>query len=352
MSGELARAVPALSLGALPVLVLLSFLILLDSYKLLRPRSALYLVSAGALAAAASLVVNLSLVRAAGIHPYVVAKYVAPLFEEALKGAYVVYLLRTKRIAFLVEAAIAGFAVGAGFAAVENVAEFVILPEQTMPLWLIRGCGTAVMHGTVTAIMAVSTQQIRERHEVAVLAAFLPGWLAAAALHSVFNHFFLSPGLTAVLLLAALPLLFLLIFHWGEKGTRTWLGTGFDTDSELLELIGSGAVSDSRVGRYLAALKTRFPATVVADMLCLLRLRVELSIHAKGLLLMRQSGFAVPPDPRIGERFAELGYLERSIGPTGVLALAPVLNMSDRELWQLHMLRGSGRGGTTLGRGR
>ena len=334
-----ARPELAVALGSLPVLVLAGFLLVLDSYKLVRPRAAAALVIGGSLTAIVSLAVNLTLVRGIGLDVAAVARGVAPPMEEALKGAILVYLLKTQRVAFLVDAAIAGFCVGAGFAAVENGIQFLILPRQTLALWLIRGCGTAVMHGTVTAIMAVSTQHLRERYRAPVLVAFFPGWALAASLHSLFNHFFISPDLSAILLLVLLPLLFLLVFSLGERGTQAWLGTGFDTDAELLGLIGSGTVSESRAGRYLAALKARFPPTVVADMLCLLRLRVELSIRAKGILLMRQSGFEAPPDPSIGERFTELAYLEKSIGPTGLLALAPVLNMSDRELWQLHMLR-------------
>lgn len=330
----------ALTLGSLPVLVLLAFFVLLDSYKLVRPRAAARLLIAGSLAAIASLAVNLYLVRGAGLSLALVQRYLAPVFEEAVKGAILIFLLRTRRIAFLIDAAIAGFAVGAGFAAVENVAEFVLLPRQTLLLWLVRGFGTAVMHGTVTAIMAVTAQHLRERRGAPVVVATLPGWVLAAILHSSFNHFFLSPDRSALLLLVALPVLFLLIFRLGESRTRDWLGTGFDTDAELLELIGSGTVSHSRVGGFLRALGERFPATVVADMLCLLRLRAELSIRAKGILLMRRNEFEVPPDPEIGERFAELAYLEKSIGATGLIALSPVLNMSDRELWQLNMLRG------------
>lgn len=340
-----APAYPALAvaLGSIPVLVLLAFLVLLDSYKLVRPRSAALLVLAGSLAACTSLAVNMSLVRGADLDPTLVRWYIAPPLEEALKGAFVLYLIRTKRVAFLVDAAIAGFAVGAGFAAVENVIQFVILPGQTLFLWIIRGLGTAVMHGTVTAILAVTAQALREQRRAPIPVAFLPGWVVATALHSLFNHFFLAPGLSAALLLAALPLLFLLIFRLGERGTRAWLGTGFDTDSELFELIRSGAVTGSRVGRYLETLKERFPPTVVADMLCLLRLRLELSIRAKGILLMRQSDFEVPPDPEVADRFTELAFLEKSIGRTGLLALSPVLNMSDRDLWQLHMLRRTAR---------
>ena len=49
------------------------------------------------------------------------ARYLAPLVEEALKALWIAVLLRRGRVGFLVDAAILGFAVGAGFALVENV---------------------------------------------------------------------------------------------------------------------------------------------------------------------------------------------------------------------------------------
>jgi hypothetical protein len=73
-------------------------------------------------------------------------------------------------------------------------------------------------------------------------------------------------------------------------------------------------------------------------MMCLLRLRGELAIRAKGILLMREAGFAAAPDPAVKVKFAELRYLEKSIGRTGLLALRPFLHTSTRDLWQLNML--------------
>ena len=70
----------------------------------------------------------------------------------------------------------------------------------------------------------------------------------------------------------------------------------------------------------------------------MLRVHLELSIKAKGLLIMREAGFSVPPGPEISEMFSELQYLEKSIGPTGKLALAPILHNSSRDLWQFHFL--------------
>jgi hypothetical protein len=77
---------------------------------------------------------------------------------------------------------------------------------------------------------------------------------------------------------------------------------------------------------------------VIVDMMCLLRLRAELAIRAKGILMMREAGFDPEPDPALKATFEELRYLEQSIGKTGLLALQPFLHTTTRDLWQLNML--------------
>jgi len=332
------RVVVSLALGLLPVFVFLLVLVLLDSYKLVPARRVVRQLAFGAIAAVASLLLDRLIQEVFELGPAVRARYFAPLVEEVLKGAAVVVLLVGRRFGFLVDAAIAGFAVGAGFAAAENLRYFAVLGDTSLVLWTIRGFGTAVMHGSVTAIMAVVAKQLADRRGGPGPAAILPGWLLAYALHSGFNHFFLSPNATTALLLILLPCFFALVLRVSEARTRDWLGTGFDTDQELLALINAGRASDSRVGHYLAELKERFAGTVVADMVCLLRLRLELSIRAKGILIMRKAGFKVGADREFNERLAELRFLERAIGPTALRALSPILNLSDRDLWQVELL--------------
>ena len=143
---------------------------------------------------------------------------------------------------------------------------------------------------------------------------FLPALALAVVVHSAFNHFFLSPVFSTMLIVVGLPPLLLLVFSRSEAGLRGWLDVGFDADTELLELLHSGELADSPVGRYLHALKERFRGEIVADLLCLLRLHTELALRAKGLLMMREAGFDAPADPEVGERFQELRHLERSVG--------------------------------------
>jgi hypothetical protein len=57
--------------------------------------------------------------------------------------------------------------------------------------------------------------------------------------------------------------------------------------------------------------------------------------------MMRENGFESPPaDEETRAKFAELRYLEKTIGATGLRALRPVLKLRQRELWQLYMLEG------------
>lgn len=332
------ESVVRLALALMPVLVFLLILILLDSYKLVTRRLVASTLIAGVVAAALSLFLNLLIGRGTGVETETLARYVAPVTEELLKGTFIVFLTWRSRIGFLVDGAILGFAVGAGFATFENIHYFVALDDPNMLLWLIRGFGTAIMHGSVTAIMAIVSRHLVDRHGSVGLEAFVPGWLIAVVIHSVFNHFLLLPHQSTALLLVVLPILFVAVFRFSESKTREWLGTGFDSDAELLELVNSGRVSTSRIGEYLETLKEHLEGPVLADMVCLLRLRLELSIKAKGILLMREAGFEPPPDPEVGEHFAELEYLEKSIGRTGLIALNPIFYLSDRDLWQYHML--------------
>jgi hypothetical protein len=206
-------------------------------------------------------------------------RYFAPLVEEALKALIIWVLMRNNRIGFVVDAAIFGFAVGAGFAIFENLYYLTILPDLKMGTWVVRGFGTAMMHGGATAIFAVIAHTMLEQYPTRGWIALLPGLSIAAITHSVFNHFFFTPIINTALVLGILPLLFTVVFDRSDKALSDWLGAGFDADTELLELINSGELSNSKVGLYLQSLREKFEGPVVADLLCYLRLHTELSIR-------------------------------------------------------------------------
>jgi len=332
------QALVPLLVGLAPVLGFLAALLLLESYKLVRLSTVIAVVAAGALVAVACYFANDRLMDWLGLDLATYSRYVAPFTEEFLKAAIVGVLVQTHRVGFLVDGAILGFAVGAGFAVVENVYYQHLVPDAGLGTWIVRGFGTAIMHGGATAIYTVSTLALIERARPRVLA-FVPGFALAVLLHSAFNHMFLSPKFSTLAVLLVIPPLILFVFHRSQAAVGKWLGQGFDSDAERLELIQSGRLSDSPIGRYLTRLRRRFEGPVVADLLCYLKLHTELAMRAKGLLLMRENGFDLPVDDATLAKFEELGYLERSIGRTWMLALRPLLPGSHQDLWQLNMLK-------------
>ena len=326
-----------LALALLPVCLFLLSLLYLDSYKLVRLPTIAQLVIIGCIVAALSLFLNWIL-ETHGVDRRLLLRFGAPAVEEILKALPLVFLIRTKRIGFLIDAAIFGFAIGTGFAVVENFYYLSTLTHASPALWIVRGFGTAIMHGGTSAILAMTTVALTERKQSDAPWLFVPGLLMAFAIHSLFNHFVVSPVTSAIVIVLLLPPMLVLVFSQSERYLQSWLGSGFDLDSELLRVIGSGEFGQSPAGEYLQSLRDHFDGAVLADMLCYLRMHSELSLRAKGVLMLHENGFPVKKDPDIAEKLAELGYLEKSIGKTGELALAPIMNRSSHDVWELHTL--------------
>jgi hypothetical protein len=267
------------------------------------------------------------------------SRFIAPIIEETAKASFIVYLVIRRRIGFPVDAAQLGFAVGTGFAVVENLEYLRALPEAGFVLWAVRGLGTAILHGATTAVFAMLSPTATGRQERRA-SMFLPGWIAAIVIHAAFNLLQISPVAKTGAILMVLPLIVLWVFQRSERSTREWIGAGLDLDLMLHETFASEALEFTRFGTYLKELRQRFPGDVVVDMLCLLRVEVELSIHAKGVLIARDAGVAMPVHPDAHSAVEEVRQLRAAIGRTGLLALAPVHVTTDRDDWHRYLLTG------------
>ncbi len=324
------------ALALLPVLMFLAALRLLDSYKLVSLQTVATALAAGALAAALCYGINTAVFRYVDENPILYIHFGAPVVEELAKGAFWVFLIATARVAFMVDSAICGFAIGAGFALVENVSYLEVLKGRGFGIWLMRGFGTAVMHGGVAAIGAFVSVYLAESRQWRGARQFAPGLVAAMILHSLFNQGVLSPAGSTAATIAGLTLIFTTVFYFSERSLHRWLGGKLDRDIEMIAMIASGEFKQTPQGAYLLSLNGAFPPEVRGDMLTLLHLTLELSARAKGNLMRREAGLEVPPDPDLDSRFKELRYLEKSIGPTGMLAVRPLLSQTRRDLWEMH----------------
>ena len=334
----------AVLVALLPVTVFLIVLILFDSFKLV-PRSMLAsALLSGAVAAGVAFVLHGWLFGLTGLSTWAFSRYVAPVTEETLKALCVLYPLRRHHFGFLVDAAIIGFAIGTGFALVENIDYLRTLRDEPIWLWVVRGFGTAILHATTTGIIATSAKALADRFPARGLLVIAPGWAVAILLHSLFNHALVSPVLAAATLVLVLPLVVLTVFQRSEQMTHEWVGDGLDLDVELLGLVRSSEFGHTRLGRYLRELRSRFPGPVVADMFCLMQIDLELAIRVKGLLMAREAGLDLPvDDAELRARLAERTYLQHAVGKTGLLALRPLHLSSGRDVWGEYLLERAGR---------
>jgi RsiW-degrading membrane proteinase PrsW (M82 family) len=324
-------------IGLLPVLIFLVALLYLDSYKMVELHLVIGVIVAAGLVAYIAMYMNGWVETGLNLERVTLQRYAAPPLEECLKGLIVIALIRFNRIGFLVDAAILGFAVGAGFAVVEN---YTYMQDNTANLgvWIVRGFGTAVMHGGVTALFAIISQRLTERSLKFNPVWFLPGFALAVVLHSIWNHFFFNPVLATMGTLLILPPMLFVVYRKSAQSMHDWLEADFDEDAELLEELTSGEFTESRIGKYLLELRGSYKGTVIADMLCYLRLYTELALRAKGMLMAREGGLDAPVGERTKEKFQELKYLEKSIGKTGCLAMRPYLHMTRKDLWQIYLV--------------
>ncbi len=327
----------------LPVILFLGGLRFLDSYKLVKPVMLGFGILSGSLAALLALFLNQNVGYLFLGGGWLLAVLFAPVIEELLKALYPYLLFRQKRIGFMVDGAIIGFAAGTGFAITENIYYLFALDESNLLVWIIRGLGTAVMHGGATAILMIVTTYWQERYGRETFTNLLPGLAAAVAIHALFNSMlqlnFLAPEYQMLAQLILLPLLISFIFNRSENSLRQWMDEGLEEHVELLNAIRKGQFSDTKAGHYVYALRERFPVETVVDMFCYIQIYMELAARAKALLMMREQGFVIDPAPDIESKFTEMNALGRNIGKIGNLAIAPLLRMSPRDLWQLYYLQ-------------
>lgn len=327
----MAQPVTAALLSLVPVVAFLVALYVLDTYRLQTLRRVIVAVGYGGAAALACYVVNTHGFAAWGAGYALLG---APILEELVKGAYVLLCVARSRVGFPVDAAVIGFSVGAGFALVENLVYLRQFADSASPLtWLVRGLGTAMMHGGATALVAIFAiaSWVRWRWLAAV-----PALAAGILVHVLYNSGSLPALQRTVVVLVTLPPVLMLVFRLSEGMLQRWMHAKMDDDLRTLDMIASGEFLASPAGVYLASLRDSLQPDIVADLFCILRLAAELSAQGKAELMRRELGFAPPgqPDPERQEMLAEIARLEHGIGKAGRRALAQLLPPNARDQWE------------------
>ncbi|MGN6154979.1 MAG: PrsW family glutamic-type intramembrane protease [Sphingomicrobium sp.] len=333
-------------LALVPVLVLLALFVWLDAFELMSLREILVLLVLGGFAAIAVYPVSGRLIDTLPIGFSGYSRFVAPWLEEAVKAIVMIGLFWFNRIGYKLDAVISGFAIGAGFSVVENIIYLTIFPQYGTGTWLVRGLGTAVMHGTTLAMLAAIAHELAEREtrEAAgdfnfSLLWFLPGYLVAVALHTAFNQFPDRPMLAMMGAVVFAPIAILAVFQFGTAEAERWLAAECAAHQAQFEALKAGAWPDGPSGSKVAALAGRLPAESAARVRRYWELQAWLVIQAEQAMIAEAAGDAEIDKEQVRAAFAELAGLRRALGKSTYTALKALLPFSRNDYWEVAELR-------------
>lgn len=333
------------SVALVPVLVMAGLFVWLDVFKLMSAFEMIGLLLLGAVTALLAWPISGQMLDNLPMGYSFYSRIVAPWIEEALKGLAVALLFATNRIGYKLDAVISGFTIGAGFSVVENILYLVRYPELTAGVWMVRGLGTAIMHGATTAILAAVAHELSERRLRSSGRPhfnwlwLVPGYVIAGLIHTAFNHFPDQPGLVMVVTLAVAPLVLLGLLRFGESETQIWLTEESEGHRRWLEEWRGGGFPADAAGQRIAALAARSKPAEAALIREYCLIKTELVLTAEEELLDRDRKLEEGETERVQAAFAGLERIKRALGRSGYAALRPLLPFSRNDEWELSELR-------------
>jgi RsiW-degrading membrane proteinase PrsW (M82 family) len=333
-------------LALIPVLLLLAIYVWLDAFKLMSLRDVVVLLALGGIAALIVYPISGRVLDALPLGFSTYSRFVAPWIEEAIKAAAVIGLFWFNRIGYKLDAVISGFAIGAGFSVVENIIYLWVYPDYGAGTWMVRGLGTAVMHGTTLAVLAAIAHEFAERETREAASDFhfnplwfVPGYLIAVGLHVAFNQFPDRPLVAMLGSMVVAPLAIMAIFSFGTAEAERWLVTESAEHEAQLDALRAGRWPEGPSGRKIAALAGRLDAETEKRLRRYWELQAWLVHEAEETLLEEAAGDAKFDPAQVASALAELKGLRKALGRSTFAALKALLPFSRNDYWEVSELR-------------
>jgi len=330
----------------IPVLVMLAIFVWLDTFALMSFKEVSVLLLLGAVGALAAWPVSGRLLDTLPIGFSLYSRFIAPWIEEAIKAAIIILLFRMNRIGYKLDAVISGFAIGAGFSVVENIVYLTIFPDYGMGTWLVRGFGTAIMHGTTLAILAAIAHEFAERETREAAADydfsmmwFVPGYGVAVALHTAFNQFPDRPMISMMGAILFAPIALIAILNFGTAEAQRWLATECAEHKAQLEALRAGRWPDGAAGKKIASLAERLDPEAAKRIRRYWELKAWLVAEAEEVMMEEATGDVEFDASAVRAAFAELEGLKGALGRSTFAAMQALLPFSRNDYWEISELR-------------
>ena len=336
------------AVSLIPIIVYIIFIYKIDHFALISIKRLLLLALIGMLTALACFGLFLLTDRVISGKS---ADIIHPVIEELVKSIPLLILAFRKRIAFFIDSVICGAAVGGGFSFLENIFYLVLGDSVDLSTGLFRGLEVALIHMGCSAIIAAGmmmvvrqTERKRSRMPMSTndIIKTTALFVVALAFHIFHNTFQFTPIMQFFWVLAVTVGMIAVVYFYDIDMTHRWLDKGLDMQINLLRSIGGGHLLNTPTGTFLESVKELFPPNVYFDIICYVRLQIELSVAAKTRFMLHEVGMDEPLEANKKElymsQFVELSELEKNIGPSAKMTIAPIVKLSPADTQALNNL--------------
>ena len=277
-----------------------------------------------------------------------------PVLEEIVKAVPLLILATRKKIVFFIDSVICGAAVGGGFSILENLFYLLLGDGMNIGTVLFRGLEVALIHMGCSAIVAAGLMLgirliLRSRSRLAVknsdVLIIISLLIVAPVLHVCHNTFHFNPLLQFIFVFGTLGGLLVWTYYYDVEMIHSWLDTGLDKQLSLLDSIKKGRLADTPTGNFLVSVKDVFPPEDFFDIICYVRLHVDLSVASRSRVMIRESGLEqdLPLTDETKElilsQYTEYKLLEKRLGNAARMTIAPIVKYDPAEYKALEDLR-------------
>jgi RsiW-degrading membrane proteinase PrsW (M82 family) len=283
-------------------------------------------------------VINRATLRS-GLVPYeVFLRFTAPIVEEVLKALLLIAIYRRPSYTYVVDGAIYGFAVGIGFAVVEDYQYILTRQYAALSLAASRVISTNLMHATTTAVVGSALGWARSKRLPGVLALLAGGWAVAMAFHMGFNNLVTRVSGGFLLLYAAGmggvgAGLIALIIRLALRDAKTRIDSELRADTRISAQEADAVSQFADLRKVLKPVAETFGDEKLSLMLHFLKLEAQIGLKENAITKLQDEGMRRSLQAQVNELREEMEKTRREVGAYPMLYMRVVFPQEGSPIW-------------------
>ncbi|GJQ36450.1 MAG: hypothetical protein JETCAE01_24600 [Anaerolineaceae bacterium] len=267
-----------------------------------------------------------------------IIRVVAPVAEEILKSAILIYLVTRANFNYVVDGALYGFGAGVGFALIENVEYVTGRPELALMIAVARVFSTNLVHATGSGVIGTALAYSRgQRGKARGAAVILGGYALAILFHALFNTMVNAGTFLAFAIgygVVGMALIWYIIKR-GMDVQKVWvaekLGMGDRVTQEETRVVSNIEM----VNEVLKPIEARFGAEKTSLVRNLIYKQAEIGIKRKLIETAQSEARRHEIEAIIQELVKDINDIRKQIGAYCMMMVREVYLGQDLQIWNL-----------------